>query len=115
PGVILFIRRAQHGSKSRVGGRRCYNGRMTEEAADEPADGTTLRLRGEHITLAQALKAAGLADSGGQAKDPARGRRVNVNGRAAPVRGAAATQPGGRHHAGDRFRVADGPEWTVQR
>src|SRR5260221_9378171 len=52
---------------------------------------TTLQLRGEHITLAQALKAAGLADSGGQAKHLVRAGTVTVNG-------ARETQPGRKLH-----------------
>ena len=67
---------------------------------------TTLHLQGEHITLAQALKAAGLADSGGQAKHLVRAGGVTVNG-------ARETQPGRKLFAGDRFAVPDGPEWTV--
>ncbi len=66
----------------------------------------TLPLRGDHITLAQAVKAAGFADSGGQAKHLVRDGGVTVNG-------AAATQPGRKLVAGDRFRVGDEPEWTV--
>ena len=65
-----------------------------------------LPLRGDHITLAQAVKAAGFADSGGQAKHLVRDGGVTVNG-------AAATQPGRKLVAGDRFRVGDEPEWTV--
>jgi ribosome-associated protein YbcJ (S4-like RNA binding protein) len=41
----------------------------------------TLAFRGEHITLAQALKLAGLAESGGQAKRPGRGGTIRGNGR----------------------------------
>jgi ribosome-associated protein len=67
-----------------------------------------LPLRGEHITLAQALKAAGLADSGGQAKHLVRAGAVTVND-------VAETQPGRKLYPGDRFRVADGAEWTVGR
>jgi len=67
---------------------------------------TTLELRGEHITLAQALKAAGLAESGGQAKHLVRSGTVTVNG-------VAETQPGRKLFAGDRFAAQDGPEWTV--
>jgi ribosome-associated protein len=67
----------------------------------------TLSLRGDHITLAQAVKAAGLADSGGQAKHLVRSGDVTVNG--APV-----TQPGRKLVAGDSFRLGTGPEWTVQ-
>jgi ribosome-associated protein len=69
---------------------------------------TTLLLRGEHITLAQAIKAAGLADSGGQAKQLVRSGAVTVNG-------TVDTQPGRKLHAGDRFRVAEGDEWLVSR
>jgi ribosome-associated protein len=65
-----------------------------------------LPLRGDHITLAQALKAAGFADSGGQAKHLVRDGSVTVNGE--PV-----TQPGRKLVAGDRFRVADQPEWII--
>jgi ribosome-associated protein len=67
---------------------------------------TTIVLRGESITLAQAVKAAGLADSGGQAKHLVRGGTVLVNGQ-------VETQPGRQLVAGDSFRVADGPEWRV--
>jgi ribosome-associated protein len=67
----------------------------------------TLPLRGDHITLAQALKAAGLADSGGQAKHLVRGGTVTVNG-------AVVTQPARKLVAGDSFRLGVGPEWTVQ-
>jgi ribosome-associated protein len=67
-----------------------------------------LHLRGEHITLAQALKAAGLVDSGGQAKHLVREGTVTVNG-------IREVQPGRKLHAGDRFAVQDGPEWTVLR
>jgi ribosome-associated protein len=66
----------------------------------------TLTLRGEHITLAQALKVAGLADSGGQAKNVVRDGLVSVND-------AIETQPGKKLRAGDRFRVGDGEEWTI--
>jgi ribosome-associated protein len=66
----------------------------------------TLTLRGEHITLAQALKAAGLADSGGQAKHLARSGTVMVNDQ-------VATQPGRKLRQGDRFRVDGQEEWTV--
>jgi ribosome-associated protein len=68
----------------------------------------TLTLRGEHITLAQALKAAGLADSGGQAKHLVRGGSVTVNGR-------VEVQPGRKLHNGDRFRVNGQEEWAVQK
>ena len=40
----------------------------------------TLPLRGDYITLAQAVKAAGLADTGGQAKYRVRSGEFQVNG-----------------------------------
>ena len=67
---------------------------------------TSLPLRGDHITLAHAVKAAGLAGSGGQAKHFVRSGSVTVNGQ-------LEIQPGRKLVGGDRFRVADGPEWTV--
>jgi ribosome-associated protein len=67
----------------------------------------TLKLRGDHITLAQALKAAGFAGTGGQAKMLVRSGTVLVNGE-------AETRPGRKLHAGDRFTLPGGPEWTVQ-
>jgi ribosome-associated protein len=66
----------------------------------------TLPLRGNHITLAQAVKAAGLADSGGQAKHAIRDGSVQVNG-------DVETQPGRKLFAGDRFRSGDSEEWVV--
>jgi ribosome-associated protein len=66
----------------------------------------TLPLQGPHITLAQAVKAAGLAGSGGHAKHLVREGTVMVNGE-------VATQPGRKLVAGDRFGLATGPEWTV--
>jgi ribosome-associated protein len=66
----------------------------------------SLPLHGDHITLAQAVKAAGFADSGGQAKHLVRDGGVTVNGQ-------PATQPGRKLVAGDRFQVGDQPEWTV--
>ncbi len=73
-----------------------------------PAEGPapTLALRGAYITLAQALKAVGLAGTGGQAKYLVREGTVTVNGQ-------AATQPGRKLRAGDRFGIAGGPEWTI--
>jgi ribosome-associated protein YbcJ (S4-like RNA binding protein) len=77
---------------------------MTDRDDDPPAN--TLVLRGDYITLAQALKAAGLADTGGQAKYRVREGDVTVNG-------AAERQPGRKLRAGDRFGLAGGPEWTI--
>jgi ribosome-associated protein len=74
--------------------------------SDDTPESRTLALRGDHITLAQAVKAAGLADSGGQAKVFVREGLVTVNGE--PV-----TQPGRKLRAGDRFGTAEGGEWTI--
>ena len=68
----------------------------------------TLALRGEHITLAQAVKAVGLADTGGQAKYLVREGGFTVNG-------VAEIQPGRKLHAGDRFASVGGGEWTIIR
>jgi ribosome-associated protein len=65
-----------------------------------------LTLRDDHITLAQAVKAAGLASSGGEAKHLVRDGAVTVNG-------TIETQPGRKLHAGDRFCLAGQEEWTV--
>lgn len=69
-------------------------------------DSSTLALRGEHITLAQAVKAVGLAGTGGQAKVLVRTGTVTVNG-------VAEMQPGRKLRAGDRFGTTGGPEWTI--
>ena len=69
---------------------------------------TSLPLRGDHITLAQAVKVAGLADTGGQAKHLVRAGNVTVNG-------TVETQPGRKLFPGDRFRVQGGIEWTISR
>jgi ribosome-associated protein len=66
----------------------------------------TVSLRGEYITLAQALKTAGQANSGGQAKLLVREGKVRVNGE-------VVTQPGRKLRPGDHFRVQDEPEWVV--
>jgi ribosome-associated protein len=72
---------------------------------DAPPPGT-LALRGDHITLAQALKAVGAAGTGGQAK-------YLVRSGSAVVNGEPATQPGRKLRAGDRFSVVGGGEWTI--
>jgi ribosome-associated protein len=66
----------------------------------------TVRLRGDHITLAQAVKVVGLADTGGQAKVRVREGEFLVNGQ-------PETQPGRKLRAGDRFAARQGGEWTV--
>ena len=55
-----------------------------------------ITLRGEFITLAQAVKAAGLADTGGQAKILVREGDVRVNG-------DAENRPGRKLREGDRL------------
>jgi ribosome-associated protein len=67
---------------------------------------STLTLRGEYITLAQAVKVVGLADTGGQAKVLVREGDIVVNG-------VAEKQPGRKLRAGDRFGKPGGPEWTI--
>jgi ribosome-associated protein len=69
---------------------------------------TPFPLRGEHITLAQAVKAVGLADSGGQAKQLVRSGAVRVNG-------TVETQPGRKLYPGDRFSSEPESEWVVNR
>lgn len=75
---------------------------MSNEATDRP----TLALRGDHIQLARAVKAVGLADSGGMAKQLVREGTVAVNGE-------AETRPGRKLRAGDRFGISGGSEWTI--
>ena len=76
---------------------------MSGHTDDFPPD--TLPLRGDHVTLAQAVKAVGLADTGGQAKVIVRAGDVTVNG-------VVETRPGRKLRAGDRFGTPD-QEWTV--
>jgi ribosome-associated protein len=67
---------------------------------------TDFPLHGTHITLAQAIKAVGLAASGGQAKHLVRGGGVTVNG-------TAETHPGRKLFPGDRFAAGPDQEWLV--
>ena len=67
---------------------------------------TVFPLQGDSITLAQAVKVAGLADTGGQAKHLVRSGAVRVNG-------TVVTQPAKKLVRGDRFGTADGQEWTL--
>jgi ribosome-associated protein len=67
-----------------------------------------LTVQGEHITLAQALKAVGLVGSGGQAKHLVRSGAVNVNG-------VVELQPGRKLYPGDRFQGADGTQWEIRK
>jgi ribosome-associated protein len=66
----------------------------------------TLSLRNDTITLAQAVKAAGLADTGGQAKYLVRDGTVRVNN-------VVETRPGRKLVRGDRFQVGDAAAWTL--
>jgi ribosome-associated protein len=66
----------------------------------------TLPLKGDHITLAQAVKVVGLATSGGQAKHLVRDGGLRVNG-------LVETQPGRKLRVGDRFGALEGAEWLV--
>jgi ribosome-associated protein len=65
-----------------------------------------LPLQGEFVTLAQAVKVVGLADTGGRAKHLIRSGTVQVNGE-------VVTQPGKKLVRGDRFGTADGQEWIL--
>jgi ribosome-associated protein len=67
-----------------------------------------LAINTDHITLVQAVKMAGLAESGGQAKHMIREGEVLVNG-------VVDTQPGRKLTSGDKFRVRDGEEWSINR
>jgi ribosome-associated protein len=67
---------------------------------------TSIQLRGEHITLSQAVKVAGLAGSGGQAKIIIRAGEVHVNGE-------TETRPGRKLRAGDRFMLGE-DEWVIE-
>jgi ribosome-associated protein len=66
----------------------------------------TLTINTAHITLVQAVKMAGLAESGGQAKRLIRESGVWVND-------VVETQPGRKLVAGDRFRARNGEDWSV--
>jgi ribosome-associated protein len=68
----------------------------------------TLSLRNDHLTLAQAVKAAGLATTGGQAKHLIREGKVLVND-------MVEVRPGRKLVAGDRFNLAGETEWMVSR
>jgi ribosome-associated protein len=66
----------------------------------------TIALRGDYITLARALKAAGLAGTGGEAKMLARSGSARVNGE-------PESRPGRKLRVGDRIAIEGGPEWTI--
>ena len=67
-----------------------------------------LPIEQDNITLAQALKATGLADSGGHAKHLIREGRATVNG-------GVEKHPGRKLIPGDRFQLGDRPEWIVRK
>ncbi|HMC66838.1 MAG TPA: RNA-binding S4 domain-containing protein [Gemmataceae bacterium] len=67
-----------------------------------------LLIKGESITLAQALKLVGFAGTGGQAKQLIRDGAVTVNG-------VVEQQPGRKLHAGDRFGIDESVECTIRR
>jgi ribosome-associated protein len=79
---------------------------MGEHDSGNPSPPVPFPLQGEHVTLAQAVKAVGLAGSGGQAKHLVRSGAVTVNG-------VVEVQPGRKLHPGDRFGTTDGSEWLV--
>jgi len=66
---------------------------------------STLTVRGDHITLVQAVKRVGLAETGGQAKHLVRTGTVRVNGE-------AEDRPARKLHPGDRFGIED-QEWLL--
>jgi ribosome-associated protein len=66
----------------------------------------SIPLRGEYITLVQAVKVAGLAESGGQAKFLIREGHVTVNDR-------VASQPARKLVVGDRIQVNSGEAWII--
>ena len=67
----------------------------------------SIPLRREFITLGQALKVAGIADTGGAAKQRVRAGEIFVNGE-------LEQRPGRKLRAGDTLRDAQGQEWIVQ-
>jgi ribosome-associated protein len=68
---------------------------------------TPIPLRGDHITLSQALKIAGAAGTGGHAKVMIREGQVRVNGE-------VELRPGRKLHAGDQVADDSGQEWIIQ-
>ena len=58
------------------------------------------------LTLAQAVKAAGLAETGGQGKFIIREGQIRVNG-------VPETKPGAQLKVGDRIAMDGEPDWIV--
>src|SRR5438309_8084428 len=68
---------------------------------------TALPFRGDHITLAQAVKLCGLAGTGGQAKGLIRAGVVRVND-------VVERRPGRKLVAGDRIQGSDETVWLLE-
>lgn len=85
--------------------RTPHANRPRRPLVNEPSE-NTLPLRGDHITLAQAVKVVGLATSGGHAKHLVREGLIRVNG-------VVELQPGRKLRAGDRFGPVADAEWVV--
>jgi ribosome-associated protein len=66
-----------------------------------------LSIRGELVTLAQALKIANIASTGGQAKLMIREGMVSVNG-------LEERRPGRKLADNDTFQAQDGSTWTIR-
>lgn len=65
----------------------------------------TLRLRDDHIKLGQALKAAGLVESGVDAKYAVQGGEVKVNGQTETQRGKKLTAGDIVEYKGESIRI----------
>ena len=68
---------------------------------------TPIVLRGDFITLSQALKVAGITGTGGHAKVSVRAGQIRVNGE-------VELRPGRKLRAGDRIVDEQGQEWIIQ-
>ena len=66
-----------------------------------------LSIRGEQVTLAQALKIAGIASTGGQAKLMIREGMIKVNGE-------PEVRPGRKLVDEDRFQAGEEESWTIR-
>jgi ribosome-associated protein len=66
-----------------------------------------LSIRGEQITLAQALKIANVVSTGGQAKIMIREGMVTVNGQ-------SEVRPRRKLGDADTFQVEQGESWTIR-
>lgn len=66
-----------------------------------------LSIRGEPVTLAQALKIANIAATGGQAKFMIREGMISVNGQ-------GELRPGRKLADNDSISLQDGSTWTIR-